>query len=78
MAKTQNFVCFTAVLLILILVSTEIPMIEGKTCKLFRGECPVDPCEPEKCDECCKATFGKQICGKCEQESTELHCHCRR
>lgn len=53
-------------------------MIEGKTCKLFRGECPVDPCEPEKCDECCKATFGKQICGKCEQESTELHCHCRR
>ncbi|KAL1199612.1 putative defensin-like protein [Cardamine amara subsp. amara] len=79
MAKILNSsVCFTAVLFILLLVVIEIPKIEGQTCKHFEGECPVTPCEAAKCDECCKAAFGKQKCGVCEQEGDALHCHCRR
>ncbi|CAN8324141.1 unnamed protein product [Cochlearia groenlandica] len=79
MAKIINFVCFASILLIILLISTELPTSEAKTCKMFRGECNVaDPCDPVACDQCCRQAFGKQICGKCEQEGISLHCHCRR
>ncbi|CAH8263437.1 unnamed protein product [Arabidopsis lyrata] len=78
MARILNSICFISVFLITLLVSTDLPKSEAKTCKMFRGECPVDPCDPVACDQCCNTTFGKQVCGKCEQEGTEFHCHCRR
>ncbi|KFK42367.1 hypothetical protein AALP_AA2G246200 [Arabis alpina] len=78
MAKTFNSICFTTLLLVVLLISAEIPKSEAQaTCNVFRGEATVrNPCKNNACQARCLVDYPGACRGVCELHDNELHCHC--
>ncbi|EOA31792.1 hypothetical protein CARUB_v10015014mg [Capsella rubella] len=77
MAKILGSICFTTLLLVVLLISSEIPKSEGH-CKKFIGEAPFyHPCREKACEASCKEHYPHVACkGECEDHHGEEHCHC--
>ncbi|CAA7062106.1 unnamed protein product [Microthlaspi erraticum] len=77
MAKTLNSICFTALLLVVLLISTEIPKSEAQACDRFLGEASgVNPCTARGCQARCPVQYPVSCRSACEVHDGELHCHC--
>ncbi|CAA7062103.1 unnamed protein product [Microthlaspi erraticum] len=78
MAKTLNSICFTALLLVVLLISAEIPKSEAQAqCNRFLGEASgVNPCTRRACEARCPMQYTGSCRAACEVHDGELHCHC--
>ncbi|CAA7062108.1 unnamed protein product [Microthlaspi erraticum] len=77
MAKTLNSICFTALLLVVLLISAEIPKSEAQPCNRFLGEGAVaNPCTNSACQTRCPVQYRGSCRATCEPHDGELHCHC--
>ncbi|CAH8353299.1 unnamed protein product [Eruca vesicaria subsp. sativa] len=77
MAKTLNTMCFTTLLLVVLLISTEISKSEANSnCNQFLGEAPVHPCKERACKKVCREHYYNSCKGECEKHDYEEHCHC--
>ncbi|CAH2054945.1 unnamed protein product [Thlaspi arvense] len=84
MAKTLNSICFTTLLLVVLLISAEIPKNEA-TCTKFLGEAAVPyPCKESVCEAKCAEHYHESCRGECEDHDHGVHltndhdehCHC--
>ncbi|VVA96603.1 unnamed protein product [Arabis nemorensis] len=78
MAKIFNSVCFTTLVLVVLLISAEIPKSEANSkCKKFLGEAPVgNKCKEKACEAICAQYYYNSCKGECEKHGYEEHCHC--
>ncbi|VVB11574.1 unnamed protein product [Arabis nemorensis] len=80
MAKTFNSICFTTLLLVVLLISAEIPKSEAQACNRFLGEATLlNPCRDIACQARCPVRYPGSCRGVCEAHDNELyliHCHC--
>ncbi|XP_010514830.1 PREDICTED: defensin-like protein 206 [Camelina sativa] len=79
MAKNINSVCFTVLLVVFIMATTEILKSDAApACFTFLDECGPDPFPGTNvdCTKCCRSTYkGQHVC-KGVVEGSENHCHC--
>ncbi|VVB11573.1 unnamed protein product [Arabis nemorensis] len=78
MAKTFNSICFTTLLLVVVLISAEIPKSEAQTCNRIIGESRAGiPCRNLDCQVSCQVQYRLACRGVCERlDDNELHCNC--
>ncbi|VVA96604.1 unnamed protein product [Arabis nemorensis] len=78
MAKIFNSICFTTLLLVVLLISAEIPKSEANSnCDKFLGEAVLlsYPCREHACEAKCLEHYHESCKGECEEHDHDDHHH---